>query len=340
MVVRIPLISFGACILVLGGCGSGSTRSDVAASVTTAPVPSSTEPAAEAPGTTAAGPTPASTAAPSSDVAPTAGSTAVVVAPSVTGSSGCSAPVQPSGRQDLVITSGDRQRTIHLLVPVAYDGTTPVPLVVDYHGHGGSGRNAERQHGFDPLADEDTVVMAYPDGTITQDGKTGWHSGVGRGISDVDDVKFSADLIDAVEARLCIDPARVFATGHSNGGGMTGVLACELTDRFTAFAAVSAALPKGGDCPATMHRPLLEIHGLADTVVPYGGTAYFPAIPDWLKEWADRKGCDPTPTVDGETSTWQGCDSPLEHVAIAGQGHEYAPGAAARIWTFFGLPTH
>ena len=92
--------------------------------------------------------------------------------------------------------------------------------------------------------------------------------------------------------------------------------------------------------------PVLEIHGTADTTMPYnGGTLLqFMAIPTLLNSWVQRNGCNPTPTVtavpdvntaDGctaERSVWAGGrnGSVVEHFRIIGGGHTW-PGSAFPI---------
>ena len=84
------------------------------------------------------------------------------------------------------------------------------------------------------------------------------------------DVGFVAELLDA-RTRVCVDPARIYATGVSNGGG------------FAARHGLRAQLAAGGDRPRRGRLPqarhatatvrwVLEIHGTADNVVPYKGS--------------------------------------------------------------------
>ena len=88
----------------------------------------------------------------------------------------------------------------------------------------------------------------------------------------------------------------------SNGGGFVNTLACSSEGtEFTAFAAVAGAFYEdieGGqfECePARLPKPIMEIHGDEDGIIPYrGGEAsgvLIPAIPDWLHNWAVRNGC-------------------------------------------------
>lgn len=109
---------------------------------------------------------------------------------------------------------------------------------------------------------------------------------------------------------FCIDESRVYATGVSNGGGLTALLACDpgLNKRFAAFAGVAAATYPdsslteplfGAGCkPALNGRklPILEFHGLNDSVVAYNGdngadnAASIP-LPTFISSWLSRDDC-------------------------------------------------
>ena len=81
------------------------------------------------------------------------------------------------------------------------------------------------------------------------------------------DVRFISELIDKLEAAYNIDPARIYANGFSNGGGMAFVLSCTLSDRIAAVGMVGAAqtLPWSW---CTDHRPvpMIAFHGTADPI--------------------------------------------------------------------------
>ena len=51
---------------------------------------------------------------------------------------------------------------------------------------------------------------------------------VGADADVMKDVRFIGDLIGALQASYDIDPARIFANGLSNGGGMAFVLSCRM----------------------------------------------------------------------------------------------------------------
>ena len=83
------------------------------------------------------------------------------------------------------------------------------------------------------------ALVAYPQGTVGTDDRPSWQGAPYS--SGADDVRFTSDLLDRLEADLCVDPGRVYASGKSNGAGFAGLLACRLADRLAAVAPVAGA---------------------------------------------------------------------------------------------------
>jgi polyhydroxybutyrate depolymerase len=253
-------------------------------------------------------------------VAPAAAAQSTVDAPQPT--TGCGKAVSEAGTTTVEhLRSGgvDREYRIHL--PARYQPNRPYPLVLSYHGHG---RTAEYQEELSEFSAAD-VIAVYPQGVTGTDGKSAW---TGAPYSaPVDDVRFTADLISAVQHQTCVDPARIYAAGKSNGGGFVGVLACRMAGRIAAFAPVSGAFyPQGGACHPSRPVALLDFHGTADTTIPYQGNPAkgLPTIPDWLAGWAQRDRCFPypittSPVRDVAKQQWLGCS--LTHYRVAGAGH-------------------
>ena len=140
-------------------------------------------------------------------------------------------------------------RIYGVYVPVGVP--VPAPLVFVLHGGGGSAETVwEQEHGrsWRALADEHGFVLVLPEGRSDPESPDAHHwndcrADVGSAAvrSAEDDVGFLVGLIDAVSDIASIDPARVYATGASNGGMMAYRLAIEAGDRFAAIAAVIAA---------------------------------------------------------------------------------------------------
>ncbi len=260
-------------------------------------------------------------------------------------------------REHLLV--GGLMRLYSLHIPARYHNTQKHPLILNFHGHGSNSFEQESLTGFSPLADRQGIIVAYPQGVLGPDHHTGWDTGSARN-PQVNDLLFVSNLLNHLQATLCVDPARIYATGFSNGGGMTNELACKMADRIAAFAPVSGAYPQlPGGCDPARPVSILEIHGTSDMVVPYNGSSVkgYPPIPQWLQGWVQRDGCKEGPIVftnaDGVTGErWQKClgDVTIVHYAIRGLGHMWpvahyvvihkgqsatAFDATTMIWAFF-----
>jgi poly(3-hydroxybutyrate) depolymerase len=101
----------------------------------------------------------------------------------------------------------------------------------------------------------------------------------------IDDVQFTSNFLDSLQRTFCVDPERIYATGFSNGGGMTGFLACRLFGRITAFAPISGNFynPPGGCNP---ERPvaILSFHGTA------GPITFYNVLPVVGERWSNCRG--------------------------------------------------
>jgi polyhydroxybutyrate depolymerase len=158
---------------------------------------------------------------------------------------------------------GGKTRTYLLHVPTGYNGSTPMPLVLAFHGLSLTGSKMASITGFSPIADQEDFIVVYPDGLNKK-----WTSPGGS----LDDVGFISALIDKLENDYNIDANRIYAAGASNGGMFTYRLALELTDRFAAVAVVAGYMPgyAPGSTPVPSHAlPVLHFHGTADPVIPY-----------------------------------------------------------------------
>jgi polyhydroxybutyrate depolymerase len=216
-------------------------------------------------------------------------------------------------------------------VPTKYNPAKTYPLILVFHGRGKTGAQTEA---FSDLSKLDAIV-AYPNGVIGDEDKQAWQ-GAPYAAKGVDDVKFTGDLLDQLEGKLCVDTDAVYATGKSNGAGFTGILACQMADRFAAIAPVSGAFYiQGTHCAPSRPVPVLDIHGTGDTTIPYGGDGErdLPSIQTWVRDWSVRDHCDANPRQsqlgdDVLKFTYKGCKADVVHVAVTDGGHSW-PGSDA-----------
>jgi len=286
-------------------------------------------------GGTPAGPSGSTPAGPSGGTPATSGSASAAAPPS-TGriadapvpSTGCGrpAPVALGRTTAQTLTSGGLRRDYLLHLPADYDPARPRPLVLSFHGHKRTSAYQEELSGFSTTP----AIAVYPQGLVGTDGESAWTGAPYSAAAD--DVLFTAELLDQLQGELCVDPARIYAAGKSNGGGFVGVLACRLAGRIAAFAPVSGAFyPEGGECRPSRPAAIVDFHGAADTTIPYAGEPAkgLPPLPTWLADWAARNGCQGAPATRDEdggvvhVSYWQQgqCRAEVLHYKIDGLAH-------------------
>jgi len=260
------------------------------------------------------------------------------------------------------ITHDGIERDYILYVPEIYDGSTAVPLVLNFHGFGSSASQQMFYGDFRDIADTEGFLLVHPEGT-TLIGNQFWNVGFPGLSSTIDDVGFTEALIDELATLYTIDLDRVYATGMSNGGFMSFLLACQLSEKIAAVASVTGSMTQDtfDDCNAQLPTPVLQIHGTEDDVVSYNENNLSLPIPDVISYWVDHNNCETTPTTttlpdvdvsDGSTieySVYEDGDNGIttEHMKVIGGGHTW-PGsilnsagtnqdidASMEIWLFF-----
>jgi polyhydroxybutyrate depolymerase len=248
-------------------------------------------------------------------------------------SSGSSARAVLLGKSTQTVASGGRVRTFHLYRPPGL--ASPAPLVVMLHGGFGSGTQAEGAYGWDAEADAHHFLVAYPDGVNHAWNVGGGCCGTPAG-SGVDDSAFIAAMVTQLRGELSLDPARLYATGISNGGMLAYHLACT-SKLFAAIGPDSAT--QLGPCPAPAAVSVIHIHGTADHNIPYdGGPGTGPAridgpsVASVISAWRTTDHCAaPSRTVAGVvTTSMAACADAraVELITIAGAGHQWPGGVS------------
>ena len=207
--------------------------------------------------------------------------------------------------------------------------TEPTPVVFAFHGHGGSMQNASRMFPYHTLWPEALVV--FPQGLKTpgrltdpEGKKPGWQHGVGD--QGDRDLKFFDAMLASLQQDYKVDDKRLYATGHSNGGGFTYLLWAARGDKFAAFApsaAASALVSK------LKPKPVLHVAGENDPLVKFS----------WQKQTIDalRKlnQCDAGQPWEKQCTLYPSkVGAPVVTIINPG-GHEFLKGAPALIVKFF-----
>jgi len=201
------------------------------------------------------------------------------------------------------LKTGTGKRTYLIHVPAGYPSEKPMPLVISIHGFVQWPDNQKDMTRWNDLADEEGFIVVYPTGsgfplrwrTLGRDGQVA---------SSIPDVVFISDLIDHIRSTHNIDPKRIYVNGMSNGGAMSFVLACALSDRIAAFASVAGDYQTMPDkCHFTRPVPAIIFHGVEDLLVPYHGRKNFVSyhsffdVPGWVQRLAKVYGCTDSPEL-------------------------------------------
>ncbi|MEO6597164.1 MAG: alpha/beta fold hydrolase, partial [Planctomycetota bacterium] len=190
-------------------------------------------------------------------------------------------PLVAGTGESVTLAHGGRDRRYRLHLPPLQGPQAEIPLLVVLHGGGGSGEQAQEATKLAEIGTRAGFAVVFPDGTGPLRGRLlTWNSG---GISvyavdhDVDDVDFLRQVVVDVQRRVAIDPARLYAAGHSNGGMMCHRLAREASDVFRGIAVVAGAMNFTEQSAASPIAVLL-VHGTADEHVLLEGGAPRSAI--------------------------------------------------------------
>jgi len=191
------------------------------------------------------------------------------------------------------IESGGLQRNYRLYIPTAYDGSEPVPLVLNLHGYTSDAFGQDLYANFRVIADTANFLIVLPNGTFDGFGLRYWNCFVQPGIG-VDDVAFLSDLIDSISANYNVDANRIYSTGMSNGGFMSHTLACELSNKIAAIASVTGSIDEDRfpACDPQHPMPVMQIHGTEDETVPFGGNFDFMPVESVVDYWKEFNNCD------------------------------------------------
>ena len=213
------------------------------------------------------------------------------------------------GESVLEIDVDGVRRSAVVFVPDHASITDPLPLLLVFHGSAWNGRVMQTTTGFSNLAEEEGFIAVYPNGSGPSD-ILSWNARYCCSFAlerDVDDLAFIDQLLDVLLSSYPVDPAHVYATGFSNGGMLSYILALERPDRFAAVAVVSGSMVASQQ-QTGIPVPILIIHGTSDSIIPYSGGwgtlrtlsgKTEPSIPaeDAAGFWITNNSCTPSKVV-------------------------------------------
>lgn len=236
-------------------------------------------------------------------------------------STGCGK--EPTLAENPSVMSGGVERTYLIDLPANYDPDTAYPIVFGFHGMGTSGETFRSAfYGNLLSAMKDEAIVVHPDAIGDP---TAW--------GDEEDIAFFDDLLEQLQATLCIDTARVFATGHSSGGFFTNTLACQRADVLRGIAPVSGGGPFSfGNNSCVGPVAAWIAHGENDETVDFSSGE------GSRDHWLEANGCDAGSAI---ASTPSEC---VEYTCSEGlpvrwcvyqDGHDWPDFAPQGMWDFF-----
>lgn len=242
------------------------------------------------------------------------------------------------------------QRHWRMYVPGSYDGQTPMPLVINFHGTSFTPERQARMSQLEPLADSEGFLVASPAGEslASANGRASWNAVLEPGA--VDDVRFVREMIERISDQYSVDPKRIYATGYSGGARMSSRLACDLSQSIAAIGPVAGVrYPEG--CRSPRAVPVMAFHGRRDPINPYelqpdSPTYWREGVESALSHWVTHNECDPSPVEEAVSATvvrisYYGCRDGAEVVFYRSDdaGHTWPGSPAAAELAQLGLGT-
>ncbi len=173
-------------------------------------------------------------------------------------------------------------RSYHVMEPEGWDGESPLPVLVHYHGWGRNGVHAQRSDRIGASTKRRGVLLVTP-------------NSVGRAWeywqTDSGEVDFTNAVLEDVAQRYPVDVDKIYVSGYSLGSVMAWRYACESGNHVAALLAIAGALHEDSRC-AEAPAEVRHVHGLTDTVMGYstGPAGDDPTYAVGL--WRARLGCE------------------------------------------------
>lgn len=229
----------------------------------------------------------------------------------------------------LEIKVGDTIRQALVISPTEKRAKKKCPLIFVFHGrtgnmHGASHRMAIHQYRSD-------AIVVYPQGLWVDVGRfkgNGWimptPNNEGR------DIAFFDVLFEKITREYDIDHQRIYAMGHSNGGGFTHALWALRGDMFAAFAPSSSG--SGRLWPRIEQqqpKPILFIAGKQDEIVPISTTQRC------ITKAIDNNRCRKRKKIDKSTTIYKSAIGADVWAHTHEGGHKFHQDALPLIGRFF-----
>lgn len=209
--------------------------------------------------------------------------------------------------------------------PPDWDGESPLPLVVYFHGWNSSPEGTFRNRVMVNSVHKRGALFVAP---FAPNGY--WRQiGQGRAEAGRDEAAFIRTVMTDLARRWPIDREKTLASGFSRGASMVWNVACYTGDLFQAYAPIAGGFwgSTPDDCP-TGPVNLRHIHGMADRIVAYDTVGVYNSmpIPDGLAVFRRLSGADSVRSARSEMGrltceTWTGSTGHVTQICLHPKGH-------------------
>lgn len=173
-------------------------------------------------------------------------------------------------------------RSYHIKEPDGWDGVTPLPVLIHFHGWQRTGALPVRHQRISGATRRRGVLLVAPNGQ-----RKTWN----MWSPETEDVQFAAEVLADVTSRYPIDQENIFLSGYSYGSIMAWRVACDrgVAMNIRALLGISGTLRGTKRCTQAP-KEVRHVHGLNDNVLDFpfgpGGDTTFP-----VQMWRDVLGC-------------------------------------------------
>ncbi len=213
----------------------------------------------------------------------------------------CTLPSQSLTQSFIDINVNGEDRQYRLSAPSS-DAGTLLPVIIAFHGGGGSTEDFQQQSQFDQLGEEEKFIMAY---AIADDDRTAaegeWY--LNTAATSREDNIYVEHIIENLSTAYCIDEDRLYGIGYSLGSMYTYEIACQMNHQFAAVASFAGTMPVNPEtCDLSGSMAVLHIHGKLDYIIDYDedwdwkegeheGVGTMSNIPGMIDYWAEKSNC-------------------------------------------------